>query len=218
MTSEKKTAPAPPRVGEARRVDAQRQAFIAKAKAALDAKKYAEVELLCAMFGRAYPDVADRARAAISKAQLAALEATPAPTETPAPAAPAAPKGRPLVDGFYTVALEGDGHLTFKVERQEEAAKFAPGEMIVSKLIGADNTSDYLGVAFAKDDGRIVVWVKHRADKRLNKALAILAQDPKAAGLGYAKASKRCYVCNRLLTTPESLEAGIGPVCAERGL
>jgi len=39
------------------------------------------------------------------------------------------------------------------------------------------------------------------------------------AGEGYTLLREgRCLICNRKLTTPESIETGIGPVCAERGV
>lgn len=44
--------------------------------------------------------------------------------------------------------------------------------------------------------------------------LAILA-DPKAAAVRHGKLTGACSVCNRTLTDPASIQAGIGPVCAE---
>ena len=32
------------------------------------------------------------------------------------------------------------------------------------------------------------------------------------------KLSKRCMRCNRTLTTPQSIEEGIGPICSELGM
>jgi hypothetical protein len=41
-------------------------------------------------------------------------------------------------------------------------------------------------------------------------------EDRTEAGKAYALASGCCYICNRLLTTPESIADGIGPVCAAK--
>lgn len=148
-------------------------------------------------------DVADRAFAAIEKATPRAPKITGVvPTE--------------LREGLYTVEDE-TSHVTFRVEKQGEDEKFAPGEVIIGRLIGSNNEQDYKGVAFWKADGRVILWKKHRGDARLEAALRVLVGDPKAAALRYAQESGRCYVCNRTLTTPESIRDGIGPVCKEKG-
>ena len=152
-------------------------------------------------------DVAERAEAARARG-LAAVEAKRTVV--------AQQERAPLREGYFTVVLE-DSHVTFRVERQAADAKFAPGQLIVSRLIGANNEKDYLGVAFGREDGRVNVWKKHVGDTRLVVALGVLSHDPKAAALGYAKESGRCYVCGRTLTEPSSIELGVGPVCREKG-
>jgi hypothetical protein len=172
-------------------VNMQRAEYIQTIKQALDREDRAEVRRLIAL--KADAEVAERAEAA-----LAAL---------PMPA---------IKDGYYTVQL-ADGHVTLRVERQSDDAKFAPGAQVVARLIGSNNEGDYKGVAFVQPNGRLSVWTKHRQDARLGRALQVLAGDPKAAALGFARASGRCYICGRLLTEPESLDRGIGPVCASKG-
>lgn len=46
--------------------------------------------------------------------------------------------------------------------------------------------------------------------------LAAIAADPKAASLAYGRELGHCGVCGRTLTNPESIDAGIGPICAGR--
>jgi hypothetical protein len=46
--------------------------------------------------------------------------------------------------------------------------------------------------------------------------LAEIASDPKAALALYGHGIGRCGICHRTLTRAESIEAGIGPVCAGR--
>lgn len=43
-----------------------------------------------------------------------------------------------------------------------------------------------------------------------------ICADPKAAAVAYGKRFGRCSVCNRELTDAASVEAGIGPICAEK--
>lgn len=43
-----------------------------------------------------------------------------------------------------------------------------------------------------------------------------ISKDPKAAALAYGKKYGKCSVCNRDLSDPASVEAGIGPICAQK--
>ncbi len=107
------------------------------------------------------------------------------------------------------------GHRTFQIRTQADDARFAPGKRIVALLSGPDNTSDYQGFGFV-ENGRIKVWRK-KQDTVFVKFAHMLA-NPKYwedKGLVYHFEGK-CRRCNRTLTTPESIESGIGPVCGGR--
>jgi len=132
-----------------------------------------------------------------------------------------------ISNGFLTVTNQTTGeHRTFRVRTQKEDAKFAPGSRIVSLLIGPDNTSDYQGFGFVQDNGWITLWKRNRTPQYEGLAKAIRlgyralerGEDtfttPKA--IYTVQLSKRCLRCNRVLTSPESLERGIGPECASR--
>ena len=43
-----------------------------------------------------------------------------------------------------------------------------------------------------------------------------LLQDPESAARDYGKETGSCCMCNRELTNPDSIAAGIGPICASR--
>jgi hypothetical protein len=47
-------------------------------------------------------------------------------------------------------------------------------------------------------------------------ALLAIEADPERAAVLYGKASGNCAICGRDLTDPESIERGIGPICAEK--
>lgn len=47
-------------------------------------------------------------------------------------------------------------------------------------------------------------------------ALLTIAQDPRAAAVKYGRDLGNCSCCGRLLTNKDSIEAGIGPVCASK--
>lgn len=116
-------------------------------------------------------------------------------------------------DGFYTVVFAG-GHRTFRVETQPADASFAPGKQVMA-FLGKD--AEFVSFAFV--NGRFVnPWKRFQSGYALvlDAARFLIAGDTTAAGKMYAMRSGNCYVCNRTLTTPESVAAGIGPVCAGR--
>ena len=121
-----------------------------------------------------------------------------------------------IADGFYTI-VTGNTHRTFRVRTQPQDAQFAPGRQVISYLNGPDNTSDYIGFAFIGQD-RIFPWKRFQSgyDQILASARFLVQGDHAEAGLMYAQQSGNCWKCNRLLTTPESIAAGLGPVCASR--
>jgi hypothetical protein len=138
-----------------------------------------------------------------------------------------------LANGVYTIENEAGDHRTISIRTQAQDAKFAPGERIAAILAGPDNEEDYQGFAFVKDTG-FCVWRKKRGQNgRIStfewyaKILEAIDLEPsemeevevdvELAGRKYTvMVSKRCIRCNRKLTTPESIRAGIGPVCAGR--
>lgn len=113
------------------------------------------------------------------------------------------------------------GHRTFKVSTVQEGN--LKGKRIVALLYGPDNESDYRGFAFVKEDGSISVWSKYRSTsvdvaRSQYEVFAHMLMRPDAfeeLGAVY-HFEGRCRVCNRKLTTPESIQSGIGPVCAGR--
>lgn len=120
-------------------------------------------------------------------------------------------------NGTVTVkSLATGDHRTFSVSTQKDDAEFAPGERIVSLLTGPENTSDFTSFGFVKPD-RIVVWRKKRGTEfdRFARLLERLESFESAEKVTVHFEST-CRRCNRPLTTPESVESGIGPVCAGR--
>lgn len=128
---------------------------------------------------------------------------------------------RGVQKGRYTVS-DSEGHMTFWVHRKSLEASFAPGEWVIERLSGPrnDDSSCYRAVGFVnrRQDGRgsVALFKKQRTNNRLVEAVRILEGDPLMAGKGYAQQSSSCWRCNRDLTTPASIDAGIGPVCAEK--
>lgn len=128
-------------------------------------------------------------------------------------------------NGTFTVTSPSGEHRTFRVRTWTHKSDDRTGAPIRSLdlLIGQDNTSDFIGIAFVSDDGAIRVWKKHRGTQyeRLAASFENLMRDPERSTLrsrGMTVDEARCCQrCNRLLTTPESIASGYGPVCDGRG-
>lgn len=69
-------------------------------------------------------------------------------------------------------------------------------------------------------DASVTVWASKLADKRdrdnIEGLLREFEANPLGAAIKYGKLSGRCCSCGRELTNEDSIEAGIGPVCAEK--
>ena len=127
-----------------------------------------------------------------------------------------------ISNGTFTVQNRVTGeHRTFRIRTQKEDATFAPGKRVVSLMTGSDNETAYTNFAFVTEDG-IAVWSSKRSTGGYTAYAALLWSLAVDGGFSqYAEkysltASKKCIRCNRKLTTPESLAAGIGPECAGR--
>jgi hypothetical protein len=123
-------------------------------------------------------------------------------------------------DGIFTVVLDSGAYRTIRLCHGDDDASEV---QFVSFLSGSDNESSYTCCGFIKQN--VYRWTRKYADQHsaatpLSQCVRFLiTATPERRhefGVAYAKASGRCYVCNRTLTTPESIEAGIGPVCAGR--
>lgn len=111
---------------------------------------------------------------------------------------------------------ETGNHRTFAVKVVRDGG--LAGKQIVALLTGQDNESDYQGFGFVEPTG-IRVWKSKSTETfkvyaaMLEQILGLRKHDFAFNGIEVL-ASKRCQRCNRTLTTPESIERGIGPECA----
>jgi hypothetical protein len=128
-----------------------------------------------------------------------------------------------LHNGTYTIQNRTTGkYRTVRVKTQKPDASFAPGQRVIGLLTGGDNTASYTGFGFVTDAG-ITVWGKKRGDGVTRSAwewyaamvwgLAVDGGSSEFAEQYSILLSGECVRCNRTLTTPESILAGIGPVC-----
>ena len=137
-------------------------------------------------------------------------------------------------NGLYTISSPKGGHRTFRVAQGSGKLE---DKRILSLLVGSDNSSDYEGFAFLKDDGVSVwsrfvkgqgtyrtrfsvrvwnaAWTAHQKMAHMLWNLVSSTGDAQQyLDMGYTVSeSRECFRCGRTLTTPESIEKGIGPVC-----
>ena len=113
-------------------------------------------------------------------------------------------------------------HRTFRITRRPDNSRWAPGQQVVALLTGQENETDYESFGFVRDDNSVRVFSKLRSQPGQAhnqwEIFADMIAHPahyEARGYTYLEA-RRCSVCNRLLTTPESIAAGVGPSCSGR--
>lgn len=110
-------------------------------------------------------------------------------------------------DGTYTVVFgHEDDRITLRIKTTRDKQR-----RWVSRLIGPLNTSDYVLVGQLVDCG---LQLRRQGGERDVEAIRVIGGDPLAAAKAYGMESGRCCSCGRVLTVPDSIRAGIGPVCA----
>jgi len=119
-------------------------------------------------------------------------------------------------NGLFTVkSLRTGDHRTFRVKTQPADSNFAPGKRVLSYLYGPNNTQDYRGFAFI-EDGRILPWRSASAVCKQYVTMLENLDEHERCNRIEVHVSTRCRICNRTLTTPESVKSGIGPICEGR--
>jgi len=121
----------------------------------------------------------------------------------------------------FTVSNGRGEHYTFRINKPKRDDKGNP-PYFISMLTGSDNDSDYtyIGLYIPQNNNvKLTSKSKFTADSKpirvLNWAFTMIAEG-KELPLGYSiQHEGRCCRCARTLTTPESIERGIGPECAK---
>lgn len=125
-------------------------------------------------------------------------------------------------NGFFKFSgVHGGLPIYLRVHTQREKSKFAPGQRIVSILIGENHNSisDYERFAFLDDSG-IYLWkrFKERDDlQRLTQFLwACYAGEHSSAWANKLEVDKRCLICNHKLRNEVSWQRGMGDNCYKK--
>jgi len=116
-------------------------------------------------------------------------------------------------NGTITIQAPDGRHRTFRIRRQPDNHQFAPGQRVLSLLTGPDK---WTGFAFVTRDG-IKLWRRFQTSAAYIRFTDLLDDPEFFTNSGYKYLfESRCRVCDRKLTTPESIRTGIGPVCGGR--
>lgn len=118
---------------------------------------------------------------------------------------------------------KGKAHYTFNVKKSEASERWPNESWFITMLTGPDNTNDYtyLGLLLPTI-GKVILTKKSQFPgssypvKLLTRLLACLWEDSNNLfeDLGFKLHHEgSCGRCGRVLTTPESVERGIGPEC-----
>lgn len=137
-----------------------------------------------------------------------------------------------MTDKEYILA----GKSTFTVQRGDgsrytyrviEHGVPGPGPWFVSLLVGVDNTDNYryLGSIHQDEYSPDEHWYYHGRKSAIRESApgaqtfgifwdALTTRGESLLGWSLHR-SGRCARCGRLLTVPESIEAGLGPICSQ---
>jgi hypothetical protein len=115
---------------------------------------------------------------------------------------------------------EKGSHLTLSIKTVKKGQ--LKGKRILAKLMGRDNTRDYMSFGFVNKDDTISLWKRHRNAKNAQIAHIVRSLFVEGNASPFAETvsmevSKLCIRCNRKLTSPQSLADGIGPECIKKG-
>ncbi len=124
---------------------------------------------------------------------------------------------------IFTAQNDKGEHFTFKIamKKGDPNGQFKNDIYFAYLLTGPDNESSYtyLGVVVPGD---VMTVVNRKQAPATDKARAILnylfkvVAGVKALPVGYdLKHAGRCGRCGRTLTVPSSIDAGLGPECAQ---
>lgn len=125
---------------------------------------------------------------------------------------------------FFTVSNDKGEHFTYRINKPKPRQQFTTyTPFFASVLKGPDNYSNYKYIGIYDPGYGIVRPTKKSSYPVGSKEYDILAwairavHGCKVMPEGYAiQHAGKCCVCARKLTTPQSIEAGIGPVCLEK--
>lgn len=123
----------------------------------------------------------------------------------------------------FTVSNDKGEHYTYKIRRPAPDRPEDQPPFFVNLLSGPDNEGDYTYIGMLLPEGPAVKLTKKSKMTQDSVPVRVVNWALKQIKLGrplppgYAVQHEgKCCRCGRTLTTPESIERGIGPECAKK--
>lgn len=116
------------------------------------------------------------------------------------------------LDGIITVQLTNGKHYTYRLRTIKDGS--LAGQRVAELLSGPDNQHSYKAFGFVSEYGTIRIWTKCYTEAYIKHANLLMDKHPDVVS-AWMQAGK-CLKCGRVLTDPNSIILGIGPVCAGR--
>ena len=124
---------------------------------------------------------------------------------------------------IFTVANAEGEHHTFRVRRaKKNGVRDETGPLFVGHLTGPDNGADYsyLGIFVPSKAKLTLTYASKERNAKVVKIFVWVVRMIKAGvtlPAGYSVQHEgKCGRCGRMLTTPESISIGIGPICVRK--
>lgn len=116
------------------------------------------------------------------------------------------------VKGTITCLLKSGRRFTYRVHHWTPDEKSGQ-KTVIGLLTGPNNKSDYVSFGFVESDKVIFLFKKRQTEAFRKHAMLLTGKADEHVKEWWQEGC--CRICGRKLTTPESLKAGIGPVCSE---
>lgn len=137
---------------------------------------------------------------------------------------PATPREWEIPDGKFTLVRAGEENRTYKIKTldQEHCDRYhkPTGTRMLMFLNGPDNLRDYALFAWVTPNGKVQPRAPFKSGTPLMNGAQFLINADRKEALRTAKAfalmSNQCAICGAELTDQDSIEMGIGPICASK--
>ncbi|MHA1220157.1 MAG: DUF6011 domain-containing protein [Candidatus Heimdallarchaeota archaeon] len=116
---------------------------------------------------------------------------------------------------IFTFANPDNKRYTFQITKSSSGKMF-----FISMLTGPDNTSSYTYLGILKNNLELTKASRFKYNSQVvkvfNYAIEIIKGERQLLPGYFLEHNGHCGKCGRTLTTPESINAGIGPVCRRK--
>jgi hypothetical protein len=119
----------------------------------------------------------------------------------------------PVEQMFFRATASGYQKPVYRAEGLV-ISRAAAGGRNAAALYVKDDCGEYLGKV---QNGRLFLTREARSrEAEVTTSITVIAENPLEAAIRHGRRTGRCACCGRELTKHASIDAGIGPICAEK--